>query len=158
MGIVEVDETYVGGKNWNRHARDRKDKAYKARETTVVGAIARKGNVVAKVISEASASRLHGFINETVAENVSLVATDQWPAYKRIRRPHASVNHSKGEYVRGVVHTANLDSFWSLLKRGVVGSYHQVSRRYLPFYLAEFTFRHNNRKHPDMFAAVLAAC
>src|SRR5262249_24598501 len=133
-------------------------KAYKAREMTVVGAIARKGNVVAKVISEASASQLHQFVNETVGEKVSLVASDQHPGYKRIKRPHEAVNHSRGEYVRGVVHTANLDSFWSLLKRGVMGSYHQVSRRSLPFYLAEFTFRHNNRKHPDMFAAVLAAC
>ena len=158
MGIVEVDETYIGGKNWNRHKRDRKNKAYKAREVTVVGAIARKGNVVAKVISEASKARLHGFVNDVVSENVSLVATDQHPGYTRINRPHASVNHSKGEYVRGEVHTASLDSFWSMLKRGIMGSYHQVSAAYLPFYLAEFTFRHNNRKNPDMFRAVLAAC
>jgi hypothetical protein len=94
---------------------------------------------------------------DTVAEDVSLVATDQHPSYKRIPRPHAAVNHSKGEYVRGEVHTANLDSFWSLLKRGIMGSYHQVSAAYLPFYLAEFTFRHNNRK-VDMFEKVIASC
>jgi len=158
MGVVEVDETYIGGNNRNRHAKDRKAKAYSSKKVTVAGAIARKGSVVAKVISEASSSRLHGFIMDTVSENVSLVATDQWPAYKRIPRPHESVNHSKGEYVRGVVHTANLDSFWSMLKRGIMGSYHQVSEAYLPFYLAEFTFRHNNRKNPNMFEAVIRAC
>ena len=63
--------------------------------------------------------------------------------------PHESVSHAKGEYVRGNVHTANLDSFWSLLKRGVIGTFHKVSKDYLPLYLAEFSFRHNNRKNPN---------
>ena len=68
------------------------------------------------------------------------------------------MNHHKGEYVRGVVHTQNLDSFWSLLKRGVVGTFHQVSKDYLPLYLAEFSFRHNHRENPDIFGAVCAGC
>jgi transposase-like protein len=157
MGEVEIDETYIGGDNRNRHKRERKEKAFSSRKLTVVGAIARKGKVVAKVISEASVSRIHGFVMDTVSEDVSLVATDQHPSYKRIPRPHASVNHSKGEYVRGNVHTANLDSFWSLLKRGIMGNYHQVSAAYLPFYLAEFTFRHNNRG-TDLFEKVIASC
>ena len=58
----------------------------------------------------------------------------------------------------GNVHTNNLESFWSLLKRGVMGTYHNVSKEYLPFYLAEFSFRHNNRKNPDIFNAVVAGC
>ena len=62
------------------------------------------------------------------------------------------------EYVRGVVHTQNIESFWSLLKRGVVGNFHQVSRKYLPLYLAEFTFRHNHRDDTDMFGALIAGC
>jgi len=68
------------------------------------------------------------------------------------------VNHSKDEYVRGVVHTANLDSFWSLLKRGIMGSFHHVSTRYLPLYLNEFSFRHNHREHPDMFGELVTTC
>jgi transposase-like protein len=66
------------------------------------------------------------------------------------------VNHSHGEYVRGNVHTANIDSFWSGLKRGVIGTFHKVSKKYLPLYLNEFSFRYNNRKDGDMFALVVA--
>jgi transposase-like protein len=60
--------------------------------------------------------------------------------------------------VRGIVHTANIDSFWSLLKRGIMGQFHHVSKEYLPLYLNEFSFRHNHRKDADMFDRVLAAC
>lgn len=158
MGIVEVDETYVGGQAKNRHMRERVKLAGVSPKVPVIGAISRKGKVVAKVIETASARTLQGFVDEVVSEKVSLVATDEHPGYKKINRPHATVNHSAGEYVHGNVHTANLDSFWSLLKRGVMGSYHQVSKQYLPLYLAEFTFRHNNRKNPDMFASVVRAC
>ncbi len=70
--------------------------------------------------------------------------------------PHETVNHTEGEYVRGLVHTANLDSFWALLKRGIVGTYHNVSKKYLPLYLNEFSWRFNNRKKPDIFKAALA--
>jgi hypothetical protein len=158
MGVVEVDETYMGGDAMNRHMRDRLTKNQHSLKTPVLGAIARKGKVVARVAQAVSAQTLQGFVEEVVSEKVSLVATDQHPDYKKINRPHASVNHRAGEYVRGTVHTANLDSFWSLLKRGVMGTYHQISKRYMPMYLAEFTFRHNNRRHPDMFQAVIAAC
>jgi transposase-like protein len=73
-------------------------------------------------------------------------------------RPHETVSHSAGEYVRGNVHTANLDSFWSLLKRGIVGTYHKVSKNHLPLYLNEFSWRHNHRNDPEIFKAVLAGC
>lgn len=72
--------------------------------------------------------------------------------------PHQVVNHSKKEYVRGTVHTNNLESFWSLLKRGVMGTFHNVSKEYLPLYLAEFSYRHNNRKNADIFTDVVAGC
>jgi hypothetical protein len=65
--------------------------------------------------------------------------------------PHEHVDHKAHEYVRGEVHTNNLESFWSLLKRGVIGTYHNVSRTYLPLYLAEFQFRHNNRNKSRYF-------
>ncbi len=154
-GIIEVDETYVGGKPRNRHNRERKPK------TAVIGAIARKGNVIAKVINETTKETMQGFVKRTVGTKVSLVATDEHRNYvtlKSLGYKHRSVNHSRGEYVRGMVHTANLDSFWSLLKRGIVGTFHNVSGEYLPFYLNEFAFRHNNRESGDIFGAVVRGC
>jgi transposase-like protein len=84
--------------------------------------------------------------------------TDDNQGYSHLGRPHVSVNHNAGEYVRGEVHTNNIESFWALLKRGVIGTYHNISKEYLPMYLAEFQFRHNNRNNPDIFKAILAGC
>ena len=127
-------------------------------KVAVIGAIARKGKVVAQVIDSVSQENVARFVHKTVSERVSLVATDESHAYRHVERPRDTVNHRAGEYVRGQVHTANTDSFWALLKRGVIGTFHNVSKTYLPFYLAEFSFRHNNRHHEDMFAAVIGAC
>jgi transposase-like protein len=72
--------------------------------------------------------------------------------------PHEVIKHSVGEYVRGIVHTNTIEGFWSLLKRGVMGTYHSVSKKYLPLYLNEFQFRFNNRKNPDIFGKAIAGC
>jgi transposase-like protein len=72
--------------------------------------------------------------------------------------PHQTVHHGRGEYVRGNVHTNNIETFWALLKRSVVGAYHKVSKDYLPLYLNEFPFRHNHRKDADMFGAMVRTC
>jgi transposase-like protein len=164
-GVVEVDETFIGGKARNRHGGGvgggMKKGAVRGavNKVAVIGAIARKGNVVCQVIDRTDAATLDRFVDETVSDRVGLVATDEFPGYNNVkrRRPHASVRHGAGEYVRGNVHTNNIDGFWSLIKRGVVGTFHQVSRSYLPLYLNEFAFRHNNREHPDMFSKVIAA-
>ncbi len=160
MGVVEVDETYVGGENRNRHISERGKLEGRGpvNHVPVIGAIARKGSVVCKVIENTSAATLKGFVDEVVSEKVDLVAHDDAAGYRHLEQPHAGVRHSRGEYVRGNIHTANIDSFWSLLKRGIMGSFHQVSKDYLPLYLAEFMFRHNHRKDPDMFTTVLRAC
>ena len=161
-GVVEMDETYVGGKARNRHAKRQRSMHYGgvADKVAVIGAIARKGNVVCRVIERVDGAALTKFVNEAVSNRVSLVATDEANLYKSLPgfMPHETVNHSKGEHVRGNVHTANLDSFWSLLKRGIVGTFHKVSKEHLPLYLNEFSFRYNNRKNPDIFEAVLAGC
>jgi len=71
---------------------------------------------------------------------------------------HEAVDHARGEYVRGLVHTNTIESFWSLLKRGVMGNFHHVSKDYLPLYLNEFSFRFNHRKDPDIFGALVTTC
>jgi transposase-like protein len=71
---------------------------------------------------------------------------------------HRTINHGQEEYVRGNVHTQSIESFWSLLKRGIIGNYHKVSKKYMPLYLAEFSFRFNNRGNPDIFDAIIAGC
>jgi transposase-like protein len=163
MGIVEVDETFVGGKDKNRHW-DKKSHVtggIGSGKVGVIGAISRKGNVVCQIIENTDAKTLNRFVRKAVSDRVSLVATDEHKGYHYLPAlgfKHDSVKHSENEYVRGEIHTNNIESFWALFKRGVVGTYHNVSKKYLPLYLNEFQFRHNNRKNPDIFGAAIARC
>ena len=163
-GIVEVDETFVGGLAKNKH----KDKRGKGGGTggvgsgkiPVVGAVKRKGNVIARVIENVRADTLVQFVREAVSHKVSLLCTDQWKGYKKLDKeyPHATIDHSKGQYVIGAVHTQTIEGFWSIFKRGVVGTFHKMSAKYMPLYVAEFQFRYNNRENADVFGTAIAGC
>jgi transposase-like protein len=90
-----------------------------------------------------------------------MVATDQSGLYASLGKKglkHGVVNHKRGEYVRGNVHTQTIDGFRSLLKRGILGTFHNVSKKYLPLYVAEFEWRYNNRSNADIFSAAVARC
>lgn len=161
MGVVEVDETAIGGKDKNRHWDKKQHITGMSGKTTVIGAISRKGNVVCQIIENTNAATLNRFVRKAVSDRVSLVATDDFSGYHYLDAlgyKHDSVKHSENEYVRGEIHTNNIESFWALLKRGIVGTYHHVSKKYLPLYLAEFQFRHNNRKNEDIFGGAVAGC
>lgn len=141
-GTVEVDETYIGGRYDKRRKRGPWEKQ------GVVGLIERKGRVEAYKISTPSKQVLVGIVRDRVAPE-AIVYTDEAPAYKSLPHKHEVVNHIKLEYARGIVHTNSIENFWSLLKRGVMGNYHNVSIKHLPRYLAEFTYRHNARKEQE---------
>jgi hypothetical protein len=154
-GEAEVDETYVGGKEANKHRSKRNPQNRGPHgKSMVIGAISRKGNVVARVIEEAGFDTFQEFVKEVVDPNVSLVSTDEHSGYRNLSKAgytHGAVNHKAEEYVRGKIHTNTIESFWSLLKRGIMGSFHQVSKQYLPLYVNEFAWRYNNRHNPDIF-------
>jgi IS1 family transposase len=164
VGIVEVDETFVGGLAKNRHKDKRGGSGgtggMGSGKTPIAGAVSRKGNVVARVIENVQASTLTDFVHEAVSHRVSLLCTDQWVGYRKLGKeyPHAVIDHAAGEYVIGAVHTNTIEGFWSILKRGVVGTFHKVSRKYMPLYVAEFQFRYNNRQNPDIFGAAIKGC
>ena len=99
-------------------------------------------------------------MRETVSNRVSLLCTDAYPGYKRLNRrfSHQSVDHTIGQHVVGAVHTNTIEGFWSILKRGVVGTYRKVSKKYFPLYVAEFQFRYNKRENADIFGCVISRC
>ena len=126
----------------------------------VVGAVERKGNVVARVIENLKSETLTDFVREAVSHKVSLLCTDEAAGYRKLAKeyPLHTVDHARGQYVVGAVHTQTIEGFWSLIKRGIMGSFHKVSHKYLPLYVAEFQFRYNNRHNEDIFGAAIKGC
>ena len=159
---VECDETYVGGKNKNRHA-DKKVANSQGRSTKdkapVFGMVERNGKLNAKKVDDTKARTLTNEIIQVVKETATMY-TDEYLGYSSLKRiyDHAFVKHNSGEYVNGRIHTNTIEGFWSLLKRGIFGIYHFTSKKHLQMYVDEFVFRYNTReqKESERFNLLLA--
>ncbi len=154
-GIVEADETFVGGKNKNRH-KDKKVAQSQGRsfkdKTPVLGLLERDGNLFCKVIKDTKASSIQPLIHQHI-EHGSVLMSDEWWAYKGLDRyyEHYIIDHSKKEYVNGDTYTNTIEGAWSWFKRMIIGIYHQTSRKYLQLYVNEFVFKYNTRKFADAY-------
>lgn len=150
-GTVEMDETYVGGKKRNIGSRG----PYGSDKEIVIGIRKRDGDLRFFHASDTRSVTLAKYIKENISEDVDVIVTDEHAAYPtamgELRDKHRTVNHSKHEYVRGDVYTNTVESAFSLLKRGIVGTWHRVSAKHLAAYLDEMTWRFNNRKNPYLF-------
>lgn len=150
-GTVEADETYVGGKGIRGSQRGRSS-IYSSNKTPVVGMVQRDGDVRFKLMQRLTAKNLGRVLAEN-ADGTCRLITDEWRSYQgpgtMFSGGHYTVNHSANEYVRDDVFTNTIESVFSLIKRGVMGTFHSVSRKHLPNYLNEFEFRWNTRKLDD---------
>ncbi len=146
-GTVEIDETYVGGKASNRHGPRTGKRAGVVGKTPVIGAVERKGDVVARVMPDFGVSAAEGFVQRVVAPSADMVVTDAHPAYAamQIAPLHEMVNHHLGEWRKGDAHTNSIESVWALLKRQIVGTHHWVSPKHLQQYVSEMAWRMNRR-------------
>jgi transposase-like protein len=159
-GIVEADETYIGGKqggfaNRRESARHRRDN-----KTIVLGAVQRGGEVRLRIAPDVKHDTIHEFINDVVSDDAEAIYTDSLRSYRGLgdeNTRHEWVDHSKDEWVHGQVHTNTVESVWSLFDRSVIGAYHKLSVKHLPAYLDEAAFRWNNRGNAFLFRDTILA-
>lgn len=159
-GIVEADETYVGGKLGGFDSRKESARHRRDNKTVVLGAVERGGKVRLRVAPDATHESVHDFLNDVVADDAEAIYTDSHRSYRGIGDDdtrHEWVNHSADEWVRGQIHTNTVESVWSLFDRSVIGAYHKLSVKHLPAYLDEAAFRWNNRENPYLFRDTILA-
>jgi transposase-like protein len=156
-GTVELDETYIGGRDRGRGKGFRKDS-----KECVIGIRERGGSLRFFHAEDAKSGTLAKYIKENISTDVEVIVTDELTGYPSAMieagihgRKHKTVNHSAKEYVRGDVYTNTVESAFSLLKRGIVGTWHKISAKHLQAYLNEMTFRFDRRKNSDLFIDTL---
>jgi transposase-like protein/Zn ribbon nucleic-acid-binding protein len=139
-GIVEADETYIGGRQ--------KMKSRNSNKTPIIGVLERDGKVIAHAVKSAGKRTILGNIFKNV-DYRAMVMTDEYVCYQRLSKAgysHQTVAHAAHEWTRGIVHTNTIEGFWSQLKRSIHGTFHSVSRKHLQKYVNEFAYRYNRRK------------
>ncbi len=160
-GIVEVDETWVGGKISNKHVSKRKALNKNSNKTMVFGAVQREGKVVTQIVPDTKAESLVSAIVSNVAEGSTMVS-DENVGYHSVKQlyNHLQVNHSKEEYVKGIAHTNTIEGFWNILKKQINGIHHSVSPKHLQRYCNEAAYRYNRKSkgQDERFADVITNC
>lgn len=153
-GKFEADETYIGSRYAGKRGRGAGNK------TCIFGIVERNGKLVAKKIANVKSSTLIPLIKENAVPN-AIIYTDEYPSYNRLDKYgyiHDIINHANKIYVINDVHVNNLEGFWSLLKRGINGVYHSVSKKHMQNYINEYVFRYNNRDRVgSMFYLMMAS-
>jgi transposase-like protein/IS1 family transposase len=169
-GILEMDEAYLGGKPRHRNAPDNKatlsnltlapkvsKRGRGTSKVAVIGIVEREGKkrVVTEVAGKLNSTEMLKLLKKYVNEEKAVMMTDDARFYKKFedKLQHLIINHSKKQYVDGEIHTNTIEGFWSIIKNGLRGEYHVLSRKYLPFYLAEFTYKYNRRSKEDKLEA-----
>ena len=161
QGIIEMDETYVGGKPRYKNPNNKRGRG--TRKTSVVGAVQRGGEVKAQVTRDTKGRTLLGFIKQSVEVAKSALVTDDYSAYHNAGRlmPHVVIDHQRGyvdPFNKGI-HVNTIEGFWALLKRAWYGTHHHYSRRWMPLFVGEACWKYNRRHDPDGgFAAFMKGC
>ncbi|MFZ5391855.1 MAG: IS1595 family transposase [Patescibacteria group bacterium] len=145
-GIIEADETYIGGRAHNENKFDNK--------SSVIGAVERKGRARVKKVDDISRSVVIKYLQKNISPESHLM-TDESSVYKKSPYKRETVNHHLKEYVRGNVHTNSIEGLWSLIKRSIDGTYHCVSDKHLQHYLDEFVFHYNHRQDDQPIFSLL---
>lgn len=164
-GIVEIDETYIGGRLANKTKKYRIEQKASGEVITgmehrkaILGMLQRPDRVITKPLDKAHGETIKPIIREVVDKN-SVLITDGFGAYAGLHKEykeHQVVKHENDEFVRGDYHTNSIEGFWSIVKRAIIGQYHRISERYLDLYLDECSFKFNNRSNESLFEDFLS--
>jgi hypothetical protein len=166
QGVIEADETYVGGKPRKPNKRDDDDKPENQNprgrgtaKSAVIGAVERDGNVVAQPQDDLSGKGILDFIMNTITPDYSTLITDEYQAYNATNSfvKREVIKHSE-QYVDGEIHTNTIEGFWSLLKRAWYGQHHHYRKQFMPLYVAEACYKYNNRKTENIFDKFIRGC
>ena len=161
QGIVEADETYVGGKPRKANRREDDEPAPRGRgtkKTPVIGVVERGGKVVAQVADSLKGKAILKFLRQSVNPDGSLLITDEYQAYNAVQGflPRLTINHNE-QYVDGIVYTNTIEGVWALLKRAWYDSHHYYTKRFMPLFVAETAWKYNHRADDNAFGAFLQA-